>query len=690
MNLQPLLSPNSIALLGASTREGSLGYEMMRMIEKGQFKGKVYPINPRYEEVCGFKCYPSLESIGHPVDLVVLSVAAKRVVDAATEALDLGAKALVVFANLVLEDDDIPPIEEKLIKLCYERGVPLLGHNAMGFYNNDIGLRICGFDAPDENITGNIAFISQSGSAFSTIGHNETQLKFNLMVAIGTGQVTSLSDYMLYALNMETTKVLGLYMESVRKPEGFIEALKLAAEKKIPVVAMKVGKSELGAKFALSHTGGLAGDDDAIQAVFNHYGVHRVESLDELAATLALFSFWPNDYHKGSIVAIADSGGERNLLADAAEDVGLDYAELSKETMEELAKIQEYGQEAANPLDPWGTGIDFEKIFAESMEIMLRDDAAKIGVISQDLRDGYYLSEGCVDALRYGHEKTGKPVAFMTNFGGIRRRNLTEKINGLRIPVLVGTHPSLRAIKNFQNQAEFVFEQEGISSLEIPEKYRGSLEGLDVLKEAISLELFRDLGLPMTPSFLVESEEEIRKLDLNYPVVLKTAEDGIYHKADVKGVKINLKGLEELLEAYRDMKERLGSQCLIQPMSSFDVELILGMKEDPVFGPLMIVGAGGVFTELLRDRFVVLPNASRKEIEDGLNSLKIHKLFEGFRGTEVIDKVKLVDVILRFGQVIQLLSPYVKEMDLNPLVLQGDKILGLDALVITKTSKLKS
>lgn len=430
MNLQPLLSPKSIALLGASGREGSLGYDMMQMIKQGDYDGEVYPVNPGYDEILGYKTYKDLEDIGKPVDMVVLSLAAHRIEEQVDLAIEMGVKSLTIFANCVLEEeqDEEVKLADRIIKKCKDADIPLLGHNAMGYYNNDIGLRICGFIAPDAGITGNISLISQSGSVFSTIGHNEPQLKFNLMLATGTGEVTSLSDYMLHALNMETTRVLGIYMESVRKPEKFIEALKLAREKRIPIVLMKVGKSELGAEFAKSHTGGLAGDDDSIQAIFDHYGVIRAESLQEMSNLLGLFSYFP-DIPQGGVTAIADSGGERNLLADDAEAVGLEFAKFSDATMEKLLARQEFGQGADNPLDPWGTGIDFEKIFGDSLEIMLNDDNGAIGVISQDLRDGYYLSEGCIEALEQGHKGSGKPVAFLTNLSGTRRVELTEKIN---------------------------------------------------------------------------------------------------------------------------------------------------------------------------------------------------------------------------------------------------------------------
>ncbi len=685
MNLKPLISPKNVALVGASNKSGSLGHDMVKMIKSGGYEGGIYPINPRYDEVCGIKCYPDIKSIGKDIDVAVLCVAAKRVEEQIDIAIENGVRSLVIFANCVLEDDIVPSLEERIIKKCKEADIPVLGHNAMGFYNNDLNLRICGFEAPDEGVKGNIALVSQSGSVFSTIGHNEPQLKFNMMVATGTGQVTSLSDYMIYALNMETTKVLGVYMESVRKPERFIEALRLAAQKKIPVVAMKVGKSKLGAAFAKSHTGGLAGDDDAIQAVFDHYGVIRVDSLGEMANTLALFSYYPTAPN-GGIVAIADSGGERNLLADDAETVGIGFAKLSEKTMEELEEIQEFGQHADNPLDPWGTGIDFEEIFADSLTLMLKDDNAAIGVISQDLRDGYYLSQGCIDALRIGKENTGKPVAFITNFGGTRRAEYTKQINDFGAPVLMETQPALKAIKNYLKFRDFKYESSKLEKLSLSTEAISLLENNEVLKEAESMKIFKELNFPINDAYIVNSLEELESVRdaIKYPVVVKTAVDGILHKADVGGVKLNITSYEELKDAYVDMRRRLGKEVMVAPMVSFEVEIILGMKLDPTFGPLVVVGAGGIFTELLKDRIVLLPTASEGEIIRGLETLKTYKLFCGFRGKKSVDMDKLVAEIKKFCGICNYLSKWVKEIDINPLGIDGDNMVALDSLILCK------
>lgn len=685
MDLKPLLSPDSVAIIGASVREGSLGYDTVRMIKKSGYKGEVYPINPKYEEILGYKVYPDLKSIGKPVDTVVLCIAARRVEEQVDIAIEAKAKSLVIFPNCVLEDDTTPNLEERIIEKCKKANIPLMGHNAMGFYNNDIDLRICGFEAPDEGAKGNIALISQSGSVFSTIGHNEPQLKFNLMVTTGTGQITSLSDYMIYALEQETTKVLGVYMESVRKPKKFREALKLAAEKRIPVVAMKVGKSELGAKFAKSHTGGMAGDDDAIQAVFDHYGVIRVDSLCEMANTLLLFSHYP-EIPKGGLVAIADSGGERNLLADDAEDVGLEFAKLSDDTMKKLQDIQEYGQEASNPLDPWGTGIDFEKVFGNSLTVMLQDNNAALGIISQDLRDGYYLSEGCVQALKQGKDESGKPVAFLTNFSGTRRAELTRNINSLPAPVLMETKPALKAVKNLFYFRDFEFKEMKNKELRLSEKTIDLINDKDVLQEIDSMYVLKELGFPVNESIKINSKNDLEKNKdkIKYPVVLKTAVDGILHKADVGGVKLNINNYEELEKAYLDMSNRLGDNCIVSQMVDFDVELIFGMKTDPTFGPLIIVGAGGIYTELLNDKIVLLPESSRDEILRKLKTLKTYKLLTGYRGSQPVDIEKLVNTIMDFCQITQYLGQWVKEIDINPVVIIKDKIVALDSLIICK------
>lgn len=679
MNLKPLLSPESVALIGASNREGSIGFEAVNMILKAGYQGEIYPVNPRYDSVLGLKCYPSLDAIGKPVDLAALCISARRLDAQVQEAIASGVKSLVIVPNAIIENDTEPPCAERLRLMLEDANIPVSGHNSMGLYNNDLNLRVCGFKAPDEGSRGGIAFISQSGSVFSTIAHNDPQLKFNLAITTGTELNITVADYILYALEQSSTQVIGLFLETIRDPDLFRAALQKAAEKRIPVVAMKVGKSDLGAKFTVSHSGGLAGNDDAINAVFNHYGVIRASDLDEMANLLLLCSYYPI-LGSGKVSMIADSGGERNLLADEFDDIGLEFAELSKDTMKKLADIQEYGQEAANPLDPWGTGIDFESIVGNSLALMSNDENTAICILSQDIRDDNFLTVGFIEAMQIALTKTDKPLVHMTNYTGVRRTGTTEKLNDLGIPVTCGTRASLNAIKHLIEFRDFRFQQRKAKSSGSPTD--SSIQG--VLQEYEALQLLGDFGMPVVDCFPIHSVSDCKELSqaIRFPVVLKTAMPGIIHKTDVGGVVADIANTSILEKEYLQMQKSLGAKAIVQPMTQFDFELILGVKTDDVFGQLIIVGAGGILTEYYKDTCVFLPEASENEIEAGLRGLKISPLFKGVRGKQPVDVSTLVQIISKFCEFVMQFRDQIAEIDINPLAVSGSSIVALDAIIV--------
>lgn len=679
--LEHLLAPRSVAVVGASAKPGSLGYDAVEMIVRGGYQGGIYPVNPRYDDILGIPCHADLAAIGSPVDLALICVAAKRVEGQVEAAIAAGARALVITANAILENERAPLLADRIRSLCEEAGIPLCGHNAMGFYNNDIDLRACGFSAPDEGVRGNIALISQSGSVFSTLAHNDPQLRFNLAITTGCETVTSAEEYLLYALEQTSTRVVGLYLETVRRPGLFIEALAAAARRRTPVVVLKVGRSALGARFALSHSGGMAGDDDALQAVFDRYGVIRTKTLDEMANTLALLAHYP-DVPAGGLVAVADSGGERNLLADEADHVGIEFAHLSVKTMEELDALQDYGQEAANPLDPWGTGIEFERIFGESMATMLGDDNAAIGVFSQDIRDGYFLTEGCLEAVDIARAATAKPLAFLTNYSGTRRARTSARLNERGVPVLSGTRDGLRALNNLLHFRDFSYLHD--APLDAPATI--DLSAATVYQEHDALALLAQAGLPTIPSRLVAGASDLEQAaaELGYPLVLKTAAPGILHKTDAGGVVLNIGDGSALHAAYDDMAARLGPDALLQPMLARDRELFLGMKTDATFGPLVIVGAGGVLAEYFRDRAVFLPGAPDGEITAKLRRLKIHRVLAGARGAKPVDYDALVTAVTCFARFCSAVANSVSEIDVNPLHAGPDGVTALDALIIAR------
>ena len=679
MDLTPLLTPSSIAIVGASAREGSIGHELLEMIKASGYDGNLYPVNPRYSDIAGQTCYKSIENIGKPIDLAMFVISALRLEQQVEIALQAGVRSMVITPNAVFEGDTQPLLAERIKRKINDAGIPVSGHNSMGFYNNDYNLRACGFRAPKISGCGPIAFISQSGSVFSAITHNDPQLKFNLSINTGTELNVTVADYILYVLKQPTTKVIGMFIEAVRDPERFEQALQQAAESRIPVVVLKVGKSELGAKYTISHSGGLVGNDDAFNAVLRHYGAIRVHSMDELANTLMLFSHFP-EVPAGDIAMIADSGGERSMIADEAASLGLNFASLSSQTMAELAGLQEYGQEASNPLDPWGTGNNFEHILRESLAVMTSDKNSAIGILSLDIRDDNFMVASCISALRHTREKVDKPVIHMTNYTGVRRSKTTEVLNSFGVPVLCGTQPTLRAVRNWLNFRDISFQPQ-VRQCTSPIIFKS--DNL-VLQENDALQLLKSFGLPTVDCIPVQSEDDVFRLieSLEFPVVLKTIQSGLVHKSDRNRVVLNITDEHSLIAEYRSMAERIGETALVQPMMTVDYELILGMKTDEIFGPVVIVGTGGIFAEQMNDRFVILPNAGKGEIHENLQKLSAYRLLKGVRGKQATDMNALVDTIEHFCRMIQTYGNTFREVDINPLAISQSRPIALDALIV--------
>lgn len=677
MDLAPLLAPASIAAIGASRRAGAIGHELIAAILKSGYGGELYPVNPRYSSIEGLACYPAIGDIGQPVDLAFLILSASRLEQQVDMAIAAGAKAMVITPNAIYEGDSEPPLKDRLKRKLMDADIPVSGYNSMGFYNIDLNLRACGFRAPYDQGAGHIAFISQSGSVFSAITHNDPQLRFNLSINTGTELNVTVADYMLYALEQPTTRVIGIFLESVRDPENFRHALHQAASRKIPVVILKVGASELGARFTISHSGGLAGDDDALEAVLRHYGAIRAASMDELANLLMLFSYHPSP-PDGDIALIADSGGERSMIADEADRVGLEFSDLSEETMARLAAIQEYGQEAANPLDPWGTGLNFKEVLSDSLKMMVNDPSSAAGILSLDLRDDNFMVAGCLDAMKDAADGTSKPLLHMTNYSGVRRARTTAKLNKLGVPVLCGTRPALGAVQKWLRFRDYRYSA--------CETRSGSpLNGhAGVIQEFDALNVLRQLGIPAIQCHPVSCLADVERAAASqpFPAVLKTMRPGVAHKSDVNGVIANIQSGEELVAAYRRMAQELGELALIQSMLKFDLELILGMKSDDTFGPLVIMGTGGAYAEHLRDSVALLPTAGEAEILERLQSLAIYPLLLGVRGRPRSDIGALVETVSNFCSIVRGWGTSVSEADINPLAIHQGLPIALDALIV--------
>lgn len=689
--LDALLKPASIALVGASAKTNTPGNTMLRAVAADGYAGRVYPVNPNYDLIEGMPCFPNLQALPERVDHVVLGLANEYLEEGLKQAIDHGAAAVTIFASCDLTGMHDDGLAQRLADMAREAGVVICGGNGMGFCNPQIGLRVTGYAAPLPMKPGGIAFITQSGSAFSALAYNDQRLKFSICVSSGRELTTSASDYLDWALDQPATKVVGLFLETARKPEQFARALAKADRLGIPVIVLKVGRTEMSAAFAASHSGAIVGDDGAYEALFTKWGVMTVETLDELAANLLLFSAG-RPAASGGLASLHDSGGEREMVVDLAVTAGVPFAAISAETLDRLRPHLDSGLQPANPLDVWGSGRDFETHVEACMDAMLADPDTGIGVLFQDIRDGSYVAEGFTRALIASSRKSDKPVAVVTNYASVNHRSLALATTEAGVPVIDGTTEGLSAIRNlfaFRDRRRRRRTPLEPVAADVVKAWRLRLAGGGPLDEQEGLKLLADYGLTIARAVKCETVEAAHRAasEIGYPVALKTAMPGISHKSDVGGVRLGLADADALKAAYDDISRRLGPTVLVAEMAPKGIEIAFGIIRDPQFGPYIVVAAGGIWIEILKDRAVAVPPLSLEDAREIAGGLRIHALLKGGRGTLPADMAALHEAIVRFSMLAADLGDLIDEMDVNPLLVSHHGCIAVDALVVAGHEK---
>lgn len=685
--LDRLLRPKSVALVGASPKEGSVGRGMITSTGMPGTPCKIYFVNPGYDEIDGQKCYKSLSDLPEVVDLAVLGIANARLEAALDEVISCGIGAVTIFASGYVENDREPKLTERIAAKARANGIAICGGNCMGFYHLDYGLRVCGFPPPAWIRKGNVAFITHSGSAFSALCHTDRRFGFSLAVSAGQELATDVAQYMDFALEIPATKVIGLFLETVRDPAGFKESLAKAQAKGVPVVALKVGRTAESAALAVSHSGAVAGNHAAYQALFEHYGVIDVANMDELVNALHLFSS-ERRLAAGGLATMHDSGGFRELVLDLGIEIGVPFAKITKQTEARLAARLDYGLEPINPLDAWGTGNDWETIFEDCLQALVDDPDTALASFCVEARDGYYLSAGYADVLRRVSQRTRKPVFYTTNLGSNANLDLTTKLAHDGVPVLSGVASMLSVVKKAMAERDrAALGEDNVIPAKpgLRAKWQQRLAGGN-LSEAEALDLLADYGVPVVPHVFAGSEVEALKAaeQVGYPVVLKTAMPGILHKSDVGGVKLNLADATALKVAYADLVARLGPRVLIMPMAGKGIEISFGMTHDAQFGPVVMISAGGVLIEMMKDRRFVLPPFGAKMARWQIDKLSLRPLLDGKRGAKPADIEALAKAFAAFSTMVAGLDGLVSEIDVNPLIVNERGAVAVDALIVKR------
>jgi acyl-CoA synthetase (NDP forming) len=684
--LDYLLSPNSIALVGASPKHDSNGLAMYEMCKIDGFDGSIFLVNPNYTEINGVKCYASIKDLSVTPDHVVIGIASRFVEEVFEQCVELGVKAVTIFASCFLKNDSKPNLAERLKGKALKFDIDICGPNCMGFYNPGSKLRVASFPSPEKLTKGGISWIAQSGSAFGALAHNDRRLGFNLCVSTGMELKTTATDYLQWALTQENTKVVGLFLESIRDPKKFVRVLKEAVLRKIPVVVLKVGKTEKSAQMALSHTGALVGNHVVYEALFRTYGVIEVHDMDEMAATLALFDL-NKPISDGDLVTIHDSGGERELVVDLCDQLSIDYAEISAETKNQISTQLEPGLIAENPIDIFGTNNNYIERYSNIIAYLANDKSTAICLFMANPRDGYWYAEGYVEAVKVAAQNTSKVVVLVSNFSLVNEEKMAGYLFDHGVPLIRGTKNALLAVKHALNWRNYLSNVKGdlksINKQTIINEWAKKLSYKKDFSEFDGLEMLREFGVSVPGYKLLNNKIDLLSSidELSFPLVLKTAES-INHKSDVNGVKLNLSSKKAVVSEYECLIRRLGPRALLMEMQKGSVEICVGAIIDDDFGPVIVLSAGGTLIEVINDTISALAPIDPQTAKQLLLELNISKMFNGVRGHKPVNLEDLCNQISSISFMIFDLGDNLKELDINPIICSESGAWAVDCLAI--------
>jgi acetate---CoA ligase (ADP-forming) len=676
-SLRPFFAPETVAVIGASTRAGSIGGELFRNVLRGEFQGVCFPVNRSGGSVAGVRAYRSVAEIGAPVDLAVICLPGPAVLAAASEALEAGVRALcVISAGFAEVGAEGRARQDELVALARSHGARLLGPNCLGIAV--AGPRLNATFGPRALPPGNVGFSSQSGALGLAVLERaaERRLGLSAFVSVGNKADISSNDLLEFWEDDPSTDVVLLYLESFGNPRKFARVARRVARTK-PIIAMKAGRTSAGARAASSHTAALAGSEAAVDALFDQAGVLRVDTLGELLDVTGLLAGQPLPRGR-NVGVLTNAGGLGILCADACEAAGLTLPQLADGTVEKLRGVLPEEASVANPVDMLGSAVG--ATYEQALPPLLEDpgiDAVIVLFVPPVVAGAEEVAEAVARAVERAGNGEKPVLVSIISAGGTPESLLSAPVAAFAFP-----ESAARALGRAAARAEWLRRPQG----RVPE-----LDGIDAKGAAavvhsaddrwLTPEETRNLleayGLPVVSERTAESVDEAVAAagELGYPAVLKTAAAGA-HKTEVGGVALDLR--DEA--AVREAAGRIGAPFVVQPLVRGGVELLVGAVQDPVFGPLVALGPGGTLAELIGAVGFRLAPLTDADVEELVQGEKVAKLLGGFRGAAPADVRAVTNVLLRIGRLADDL-PAVAELDLNPVIAGPAECAIVDARV---------
>ncbi|HEX9886510.1 MAG TPA: acetate--CoA ligase family protein [Longimicrobiales bacterium] len=692
-DLDPFFRPGSIAVIGASRRPGTIGYQILDNLLRHGYQGVVYPVNPRARAIHSIPAFPSVTSIPDEVDLAVVVVPKEIVLEVVEECGEKGVKGVVVITAGFKEVGGEGVVRELELVACVRRhGMRLVGPNCMGLINTEPSCSMNATFAPSSPPPGPMSFMSQSGALGVTILDHAAALGIgiNHFVSVGNKPDVSGNDLLEYWEHDDATRVILMYLENFGNPRTFTRLARRVSKKK-PIVVVKAGRTLSGARAASSHTGALAHADVAVDALLAQCGVLRAKSVNELFDIARALEEQP--IPRGNRVAIVtNAGGPGIIAADSCESRGLDVVELSEETQARLRESLPAEASVRNPVDMIASAN--AESYRTALDYVLSDPGVDAAIAAFVPPLGIRQVDVASAIVAVSRKHADKPVLAVL----MGREGLPEgqaELHEAGIPAYTFPESAARALSamtRYQTWRERPVEEPTrfqVKAVRVTDLLdRAQAEGREHLLESEALEVLDAYGIPTVERRIAQSEDEAVQAGeaLGYPLVLKLLSPDVIHKSEVGGVRVDLRDGEALREAWKELIAVAGGAgahvegILVERFRTGGKEMIVGVATDPVFGPILMLGLGGIYVEALGDVAFRIQPVSRGDAREMLASLRGGRLLDGVRGEPAVDKNTLVEVVERVSQLVGD-HHRIMELDINPFLALPDGGVALDARI---------
>lgn len=700
--LEAAVSPNSVAVIGASNKKGRVGHAVIKNILNGGYTGKVYAVNPSSKAVMGIKCYRRVTEIPGPVDLAVVIVPSRIVPDAIE---DCGHKeikcAVIISAGFKETGNEGKMLEERVAKIAMENGVRIIGPNCVGIINSNPQISLNASFTKRKPKFGNVSLISQSGAICGAMLEYAKikEVGFSKVFSLGNKADVNENDVLNLLSKDSSTKVILMYVEDLVNAKEFIRIASNITRRGVkskPILVMKAGRSPIGTKAIASHTGALAGSYEAYEAIFKQAGILKTETLEQLFDYALAFSYQPLP-HSGGCAVISNAGGPAAIIADASAKHGLKIAKLSEKTLDELKTILPKNAMLINPIDMIGDSdhLRYQKV----LRSVLKDkEVSSCIVIStpQLMLDINALAEVIVKTKKEFESKT--ILACITSF--MEDDSAVRILDEHHIPQYAFPESAVSCLATMQHYVSISkrpiskikkYHADSAMAKKIIEMTRR--DNLNYIFGAHAMKILSAYGIPVVEPFVTKNPNEciLAANRIGYPVVLKISSPDIVHKVDVGGVELNLRDVIGVRRAFRKIinsvktskpKARING-ITVERFIEDGKEMIIGSKRDPQFGPLLMFGSGGIYVNIFNDVSFRLAPVTEFDANQMIDSTKASKILSGVRGGKPRDRASITDCLMRMSQMVTDI-PEILEIDINPLLVfeKGRGCMAVDTRIV--------